>query len=352
MNPHRAGALACLIAVIAVASVACSGADGDTGSAPDAATDGGPDGAPAADAAGTSADAPTVTKTLTYAPCSEDKHVGGFLITLAEKFTGVEGRVYDGVVPRDIPVVLQTEGTCRVMRLPSLLCLPGCKPGQTCKGEDGGGKGTCITHPVSHPVGTVTVTGLKEELSMTAKWGNNYINPGSLPHPAFDAGDAIALQATGGDYEAFSLVGQGVEALQKAAGGTQVAVDTGQPVQLKWQAPSAAGAADSPVRVHIALNLDNHGTSSGWIACDAPDTGSFTIPEKLVSALYGLGVSGFPTVTLTRRTIDSADITPGCVELVVASVLELSASIAGVTSCTDDKACPKGKTCGANLTCS
>lgn len=340
MKTHRRCAFACIALFALADSLACGGTDEAAQAAPaDDALGGQVDGADGA---------AQPAKTLAYAPCSKASHVGGFRISLAEKFSGVQGQVLDGVVPMKVPEILMSEGTCQLMRAPNPFCSPGCEPGQACKGDGAGGSsGTCIGYPVSHPVGTVTVAGLKAELTMDAKWGNSYINPGTLPHPAFDPGDAITLRASGGDYEAFTLLGRGIAALTAGAGGSDITLEDGKSATLKWQASADTDA----VGVHIELNINNHGSSSGWIECESPDSGSFTISGELVTALFALGVSGFPTLTLTRRSVDSTDIAPGCVELVVASELGLGIDVAGVTSCTEDKQCPAGQTCGADLVC-
>ena len=247
MKTHRRCAFACIALFALADSLACGGTDEAAQAAPaDDALGGQVDGADGA---------AQPAKTLAYAPCSKASHVGGFRISLAEKFSGVQGQVLDGVVPMKVPEILMSEGTCQLMRAPNPFCSPGCEPGQACKGDGAGGSsGTCIGYPVSHPVGTVTVAGLKAELTMDAKWGNSYINPGTLPHPAFDPGDAITLRASGGDYEAFTLLGRGIAALTAGAGGSDITLEDGKSATLKWQASADTDA----VGVHIELNINSH----------------------------------------------------------------------------------------------
>jgi hypothetical protein len=275
-----------------------------------------------------------------YNPCSAATKVGGFTITLAEAFTGVNGQVLDGVVPQNVPKEVQTSGSCRLLSAPSLACSPPCSPGQTC-----GTSGSCITYPQSLSVGTVTVSGLKAQLSMSPQYGNNYTNPSTLPHPGFDQGADIRLAASGGDTAAFTLSGQGIAPLVSAE--KKVTVESGKSADLKWTAPSDKGLA----RVHIELNINNHGTTAAWIECEAEDTGSFSIPEALITALTGMGLSGGPTIILTRRTADSTTLSAGCVQLAVASELALEVEVPGLTSCTVDTDCPSGQTCQADLSC-
>lgn len=282
--------------------------------------------------------------TLTYKPCAIDKKVGGIEATLAAAFTGVQGQVYDGVVPGNIPTEVSKTAECRLYSARSLFCTPACTPGQTC-----GEAGTCIPYPKTHSVGAVTLTGLKTPLTMNPSGSIfYYTNSSPLPHPGFDAGAALVLKTGGGDYQPVTLLGQGIEQLAAASGSAKVLVESGEAVTVTWKAPAKAGAA----RIHIELNINQHGGTGGWITCDdVPDTGSYTIPAAMVTALYKMGLSGFPGLTVTRRTADSATITPGCMQFTVVSSMELDLAVSGVTSCTKDSECPTGQTCQADLTC-
>ena len=295
---------------------------------------------PQSDLAG-APDLPVNTEPLVYAPCPGSTHVGGFQITLADDYTGADGQVLDGIVPANVPEEVQVDGACRLLRAVSLYCEPACVPGETC-----GAEGACIPYPERSSVGLVTLTGLIDALSMEAKWGNTYTNPGSMTHPGYEPGADIGLTADGGDFEAFSLRGFGVEALV-VNGNSDVVVAAGTGISLSWSPPTV----DGPVKVHIELNLNNHGSTSAWIACDAEDTGSFTIPATLLDALYDIGVSGFPSLSMSRRSVDSASISPGCVDLMVVSEAEVPVEIDGITSCTTNQQCPPGQSCGADLAC-
>ena len=320
------------VAFLAVALMGCGG--GDT------AAPGLPDAQPDVAEPDTSPDAAEGPGPLTYNPCPRDQHIGGFEVTRADEYTGVNGQVYDGVVPGNIPDVVKESGDCALLQAKSLFCDPGCVPGETC-----GTEGTCIPYPVAHSVGEVTIAGLKSPLSMEAKWGNHYTNPGTMEHPGYEEGSEISLYAQGGDYEAFALRGYGVSALDVPGGKTVITGDGD--VALSWTPPAEPG----PAQVHIELNLNNHGWTSAWIACDAEDTGTFVIPGTLVTDLYEIGVSGFPSLNLTRRSADSATIEPGCVQLTVAAHQTIAIEVDGVTSCTHDGQCPPGASCGADLQC-
>ena len=274
---------------------------------------------------------------LPYAPCPIESGVGEFLIELGADYTSVEGQVFDGVVPGFVPAELMSEGVCRLVTLPTLSCDPACPAStQTC-----GADNQCLPLPVAHDVGTVTVSGLARAVEMTAasRTGSYRPPPPALPHPGFAPGADLRVAASGGDYEPFTLRGWGVSALEVAP--DPIVVTEGQPLALRWTAPADAG----PARVAARLNVNNHGSSTTAIECDFPDTGSAQIPASLIDGLVALGASGFPTLTIGRRTATSASITPGCVQLLVRSEVTLDASLSGLVSCDTDAECPDGQTC-------
>ena len=99
------------------------------------------------------------------------------------------------------------------------------------------------------------------------------------------------------------------------------------------------------------LEIAHHGGARGKIICAAEDTGALTIPSALVTELMGLGVAGFPDVTLTRKSVGSAQIGPGRVEFVIFASQTRPIAIEGLTSCMTDDDCPDGKRCGQDKAC-
>ncbi len=285
---------------------------------------------------------PTPSGALTYAPCEAGERVGQFSLELADGFTAIEGRVADGVVPANIRGVTTTDGQCKLLQGRTLFCDPACGAGQTC-GEDG----VCIAFPTSKSVGAVAVTGLPVALTMMPTAVNFYSNGATtIPHPGFAAKTAIGLSAAGGTLPAFALRGEGVDALALDAG--DIVVQRGSPVSLRWTASSTRAA----VRLRFVLDLAHHGGISASIECDGvADTGAFDIPAALTTQLLDIGVAGFPTISASRRSVDSTDLAVGCVELNVLSKVDRTVTIPGLESCSDDMDCTGGKTCQADLTC-
>lgn len=317
---------------LSLALVACGSETSDTSGAAAASGAGGSAASAAGASGGPAAELP-------YQPCPAESAVGEFTIELGDGFTSVDGRVFDAVTPSLVPEELASEGDCRLLTLPNLLCEPACPPTtQTC------GEGNqCLPLPVAQSVGSVSVSGLARPVEMSANETTGSYRPGppALPHPGFSAGADLRLAASGGAYAPFELRGWGITPFQ--LGADPVNVSAGQPVALAWAPPADAG----PARIRAVLNINNHGSSNTAIECAFADTGSASIPAALIDRLIDLGASGFPTLTLTRRTATSTNLTPGCVQLVVTTdqLYSLDVSLDGLVSCDTDAMCPQGQTC-------
>ena len=274
---------------------------------------------------------------LPYAPCAPEAGVGEFSLDLGPDFTSAQGKVLDAVLPDRLPLVQAREAECQLLTLPTHLCDPACPVAtQTC-----GASNQCVDLPSPRDVGTVTLEGLlvPVEMSPNAITGNYHPDGGPLPYPAYRPGAGLKLSASGGEYGAFELEGWGVSALELTT--DPVVVDAGVATRLSWKVPREVG----PARVQVSLHLDNHGSSNAWIECDFADQGAAEIPATLIDALRGLGRSGFPTVTATRRTATSTGMDLGCVQLLVTSSVTAGVSLAGLVSCNDSSMCPSGQTC-------
>lgn len=240
-------------------------------------------------------------------PCDPSERAGGFAIEHGSDFSHVTGAVADGVVPEAAPIELLSAGGCRLVRKTYFVCDPACGAGTTC-----GPGGACVVWPENVDVGTVVVEGLLAPVSMTpTAVGKTYFATG-LPHPPFEPGAEIALSAGGGGHGAFAIESAGVDPLER--GEAEWTVAAGQDLVVTW-APGTVSEAS----IALSLGVDQHGLSPGAITCEAPDTGSLVVPASLVDALLDLGVSGFPTGSLARETVDSTDTSLGCVDLRVRS---------------------------------
>jgi len=104
------------------------------------------------------------------------------------------------------------------------------------------------------------------------------------------------------------------------------------------------------------MEIGHHGSVAARVECDFPDTGSAKIPAALVSALMDKGVHGYPQLILSRRTVDSTQVTGGCIDFTVASdVLRflIACPTPGncLTSCTTKAECPAPQICLDDYVC-
>jgi hypothetical protein len=291
---------------------------------------------------------------LPYKPCEPAARVGGFSVqliaartgdTAAPAITQVAGGVNDRGDPADARETAARDGDCKLLVGPQLVCNPTCAGSQICAGQ-----GRCVAAPASQMVGTVTITGLAAPIALTPIVSSDIVRyytslPASTPFPPFGAEAEVELAAAGGAYGAFTLAGRGIEPLVFAGAGLAVAHD--RPLAISWTPPAKAASA----RILMVLDIAHHGGIPARVECDVADTGAATIPAGLIGKLVERGTAGFPTISLTRRTVDSTALAPGCVDFSVASSIERDVQVENVISCGGDLPCPGGRTCGVDQKC-
>jgi hypothetical protein len=266
--------------------------------------------------------------------CSLDTKVGGFTVEVQELFSVASGKVTNGTIPTTILQEDFVEGDCRLMRRINPFCDPPCTSGYTCDFD-----GTCIDFPISQDIGTVTIIGLNKYLEMEPiAPGNNYFDTALPAGPIFDPGAVIRLQAEGGPYEPMELWGVGVEPI--VADDAWVVVPE-ESLFINWT-PSDA---ESVSNIFLGLNVDQHGNTPLTLYCNVEDTGEVEITATLIELLLNSGVSGYPSGTVTRQTVDSLFTTDGCVELIVGTPISTTVEVEGHTPCNNDLDCPEGQVC-------
>ena len=92
------------------------------------------------------------------------------------------------------------------------------------------------------------------------------------------------------------------------------------------------------------------------IECDVGDTGSLELPADMIDQLKALGISGWPSIVVSRKAIGLANNSQVQVDLVIVSTLEMFVDIPGLVSCTCPVGepcpeCPAGQTCQDDLKC-
>ncbi len=310
------------VAARVLGALLLAGCDSAGDDAASAGAAGGP--IPIAGSAGSEADGGGATSAL----------VGSFLVKLVPAkgtraaYTSFLGKLLDAPEPPLVPLVLDSEeGACRLLVPKVPFCDPKCD-GTLCSADD-----VCTPRPTAQNAGTVQVEGLGEPFALEPVGGSmTYMPAKSLAYPPCAEGEPIRVQA-----DAFTLEAECVAPLV-LSGSDPIPVRTGEPVEIAW----IAGAAET-ARVRIVLDIAHHGGQKGEIDCEVPDTGSFSIPQALVTKLVNLGVAGFPTVMVSRVTTAASSAAPD-VTLTVASEVERNVDT-GIASCSSDADCPDGMTC-------
>lgn len=265
--------------------------------------------------------------------CESAVRLGGFLVDAGAAQTSVSGDAADVVNPVASLQEVMADDTCRLLRPIQPFCDPPCGGGELCSPEE-----VCITAPLRQDLGIVSISGLVNDVEMEpVQPGNNYFDT-SLPHPGFVPGEVVHLASTEGFYGELSLYGIGSEQLTL---GPDLVIPEADPLQVTWDAP----AGPSYGTLYFSLNIDQHGMTPVQVVCEFEDTGSGQVSAAMIAGLRDAGISGFPNTTLSRRTVDSVEVTGGCIDFVVTSRLKVPTSVAGHTPCMFATQCPDGQTC-------
>jgi len=167
-----------------------------------------------------------------------------------------------------------------------------------------------------------------------------------LVYPAFAEGSPVTLIAAGtSSVPAFSMQARGIAPLELL--NPSIELVDGRSVTLTW----VAAAQPTRSAIQVSLDISHHGGTSGKIECVSEDSGRLELPALLLDVLKALGVSGFPTIVVTRsaRAVTGMDV--GQIELVLRSRVEREVTIPGLVSCEDDLDCPDEQTCLPDLRC-
>jgi hypothetical protein len=313
-----------------------SAADTSTGEGPSttSTTDPATSQASSDDTAGSSDDSSSTGGEVELAgSCSFEDHVGGFLAGFEPTYSAFSGSVADGVVPVNVLEQVGEDGSCTLWRRNNPFCDPGCAAGEVCDFD-----GSCLPYPINHDVGVVTVTGLAKAVMLEPVPPTFSYFDTMLPHPGFEPGALITVEASGGDYSPLLLHGIGVEMVVPAAKELQLGSDT--PLDVEWT------PGDARATMHLQIAVDQHGTSPLAMICLVPaDAGTLSISGELVTQFLENGISGFPSADFYFETVDSVDIEPGCVDFVVRSHARLLVRVEGHTPCNLPIDCPEGQMC-------
>lgn len=272
-------------------------------------------------------------------PCAPQRAAGLFEVELGEMHSSVSGRVTASAPPVAMPRAEATEGPCTLLRRQNPFCDPACGSDQLCAPQ-----GQCVAAPRGLSLGTVAVSGLKKMVAMSPLPPTNEYLDVTLPHPGYDVGAAITLASEGGALAPLRLRGVGVAPVELVS--RDWTVSASRDLVVSWTRGAQAAT------VQVKVDVDQHGMSPVSLACEVDDSGSLTLQASLLARLLGFGVSGFPSISVVRRTDDSVEASAGCVGLGVFSRVGQGLKVEGHTPCDATRPCPPGKRCDlATETC-
>lgn len=245
-----------------------------------------------------------------------------------EGYSTLIGRFFAGPTPDAFPLDLDTEQAGCQLKVPALpFCDEPCTP-DVCTADD-----VCTPYPDPVAVGTLSVTGLGTALSLAPATSMVVYQSPSLAFPPCAEGARVSAST-----ETFTLEADCIAPLE-LTGPEPLPVKSGEVVHVTW-VPASANATS---RIRIGLDVSHHGGKKGQIDCDVPDTGSFDIPEPLVTKLIGLGLAGYPTLNVNRVST-GVDAKNADISLLLSSSITRAVDT-GVKSCQDDLECDEGQTC-------
>jgi hypothetical protein len=271
--------------------------------------------------------------------CAMASDYGGFAVDALSDYSTVAGSVSDGVVPMAVLEEVAAEGDCRALRRNNPFCDPPCASDETCDFD-----GSCVPYPLTQDLGTVAIAGLAGPVSMDpVSPGYTYFDT-SLGHPAYEPGVLIELTTGETPWGPVTMHGVGVHQLVPTL--ETLLVVEGHDLELGWDTP------EGPLRSEVVLriNIDQHGATPISMHCIFEDDGAGVVPAALTDLLVNAGVTGFPSGSMVRRTVDSTPLgEAGCMDLVVSSTRNPDVRVDGYTPCQDDEDCPDGQTCNHAL---
>jgi hypothetical protein len=264
---------------------------------------------------------------------------GGVVVTLhapsdADGYTTAIGRFFSGPQPEILSLEPRLqEGDCTLFVPHAPFCSESCAPA-VCTADD-----VCTDYPEPQSVGTLSLSGIGETLSLEPTSSMVVYQSPSLPYPPCEPGAPVTVAADG-----FSLQAECIAPLE-LMGPDPIPIVAEKPLALSW----VPGDDAAHSRVRIKLDVSHHGGSKGEIDCDVADTGAFEISAALVTELLGLGLAGFPTINLDRVALGADASNPDLTLMLSSDVTR--AVDTGVVSCLDASQCPDGQTCQKGGTC-
>ncbi|MBN2495748.1 MAG: hypothetical protein JXR96_14240 [Deltaproteobacteria bacterium] len=210
---------------------------------------------------------------------------------------------------------VMAQGACSYFEceqtIPFWFCEPSCAwATEDCVQE--GEQYVCRDMPANWDMGTISITGLAQDVQMTPDEDRFY--SANAPAELFDQGDSVSVASTGGDLEPFSLETTGVATL--VIDSNEVDLYGGEPATISWT------PADSSARIVVLLESGHHFPSlpEAVIRCDVQDIdGQVEIPASFVDAFLQTDVATRSS-HITRYHRETQTVSGGQIEFFLGSV--------------------------------
>jgi len=178
-------------------------------------------------------------------------------------------------------------------------CEPACDVDSYCDPD-----GVCQPWPQRVDVGTMHLTGLAKDATMTPNDNHYYDVVEDMPDPMFTGGETATLTADGNQLPAFSISTVTPEPLVDQID-CDLEPSATEDLTISWT-PSSSGVG----RVRWEMITMMHAGNGPMVLCESDDTGSLVVPQAIVAA-YIEDRTQWPTYQLSRFTRDTASVGQG-----------------------------------------
>ncbi len=174
-------------------------------------------------------------------------------------------------------------------------CDPACQGDTYCDSD-----GVCQEWPARVDAGTMHLTGLAADATMTPNENHYYDVVDGLPDVMFTGGETASLTAEGNQIPAFSLSTVTPDPMVDQID-CDLTPTTGEDLTITWTPGSGPG------RVRWEMITMMHAGNGPMVLCDTDDTGSLVVSADIVSAFLE-DQTDWPTYQLSRYTRDTAPV--------------------------------------------
>lgn len=206
-------------------------------------------------------------------------------------------------------------GDCRLLEFEPGFCDGACDG--VCRAPD-----VCEPWPIYQLAGTLTVEGGAADLTVTPTASGEYLYYSGFEDGFFSEGDPLTMSFAGGEVTSFEAHGTGPPPIA-AADPMEAEVTLDLPWEgdfvFEWDNPSPGAS----MRARVIAGGNAHGQPNPFVIdCEAPDTGSITVPGELLSQVGAIGFGGAKgrdrsAFELTRYVTTDVEVPGGRVQAVV-----------------------------------